>query len=183
MTKAISIPLPGAPGRLLYLPNDPGEAITPGNLMFVGWLRARHLDPAGDVVAVHDLGSGLVTDAGVAALVDDWFDGSADITTFNYHDSGTGTTAAAVGNTDLETPAGPSTRATGTKSQPSANQLRSVATITYTSTLSITEWGLFNQSARGAGSVMWDHRVFSAISVTDGDAVEFTYTLTVNSGG
>jgi hypothetical protein len=31
--------------------------------------------------------------------------------------------------------------------------------------------------------VMWDHKVFAAINVLNGDAIQFTYTLTVNSGG
>jgi len=127
----------------------------------------------------------VITDAGVAFLVDDWDAGGAttDITLMNFHDSGTGTTAEAVGDTDLVTPAGPTTRATGTKSQPAANQFRSVGTINYTGSLAITEHGVFNQSARGAGSVLWDRSVFAAINVVSGDAIEFTYTCTVSSGG
>lgn len=31
--------------------------------------------------------------------------------------------------------------------------------------------------------VMWDHKVFSAINVNSGDSIQFTYTLTINSGG
>lgn len=31
--------------------------------------------------------------------------------------------------------------------------------------------------------VMWDHKVFSAINVVSGDSIQFTYTLTINSGG
>lgn len=31
--------------------------------------------------------------------------------------------------------------------------------------------------------VLWDHKVFSAINVVNGDSIQFTYTLTVNSGG
>jgi len=31
--------------------------------------------------------------------------------------------------------------------------------------------------------VMWDHKVFAAINVVSGDAIQFTYQLTVNSGG
>lgn len=55
--------------------------------------------------------------------------------------------------------------------------------------------GWFTQAAQTAGStpgsteaftlrpVMWDHKVFSAINVANGDSIQFTYTLTVNSGG
>jgi hypothetical protein len=31
--------------------------------------------------------------------------------------------------------------------------------------------------------VMWDHKVFSAINVVSGDSIQFTYTVTINSGG
>lgn len=31
--------------------------------------------------------------------------------------------------------------------------------------------------------VLWDHKVFAAINVNSGDSIQFTYTLTVNSGG
>ena len=53
----------------------------------------------------------------------------------------------------------------------------------------------YNQSNGAAGStpgateafsvkpVMWDHKVFAAINVNNGDSIQFTYQLTVNSGG
>jgi hypothetical protein len=180
--KAISLRLPFHKGRLLWLPGDIGEAIRPGNLFFNGWLTARRRTT--ERIDDFDLGSGLVTDAGVAYMVDDFDNaaGGADISLFNYHDSGTGTTAAAVGDVDLVTPAGPTTRATGTRSQPAANQFRTVGTISYTGTLAITEWGLFTDATRGSDT-MWDRRVFSAINVVNGDSIEFTYTLTCSSGG
>lgn len=31
--------------------------------------------------------------------------------------------------------------------------------------------------------VMWDHKVFAAINVNSGDSIQFTYSLSVNSGG
>lgn len=31
--------------------------------------------------------------------------------------------------------------------------------------------------------VMWDHKVFSAINVANGDSIQFTYSLTISSGG
>lgn len=55
--------------------------------------------------------------------------------------------------------------------------------------------GWFTQAAGAAGStpgtteaytlrpVMWDHKVFSAINVANGDSIQFTYDLTVTSGG
>lgn len=126
------------------------------------------------------LGCRVVTNAGVAFLVDDWDDDTTDITTMNFHDSGTGSTAEAAGDTALDTQAGPTTRATGTKSQPSANVLQSVGTIAYTGTLAIVEHGLFNQSAQGG--TLWDRTVFSAINVGNGDSIQFTYQCTLTAG-
>lgn len=125
----------------------------------------------------------VVTNAGVAFLVDDWDNSATDITTMTYHDSGTGTNAENVTDTDLQTAAGPTTRATGTKSQPSAPVLQTVGTITYSGTLAITEHGIFNQAARGGGTVLWDRSVFTAINVVSGDSIQFTYACTVNAGG
>lgn len=127
------------------------------------------------------LSTNVVTDAGVAFMVDDWDNNTTDITNFNFHDSGTGTTAEAASQTTLVTQAGPTTRATGTKSQPAANQIRTVGTINYTGALAITEHGLFDQAAQGG--TLWDRSLFSAINVGNGDSIQFTYTLTINAGG
>jgi hypothetical protein len=126
---------------------------------------------------------GLVVTGGANFLATDMASGQASprISSMNYHDSGTGTTAATSTDSGLQTQAGPTTRAAGTQSNPAANQYRSVGTISYTTSLAITEWGLFNQSAQGG--TMWDHRVFSAINVNSGDSIQFTYTLTINAGG
>jgi hypothetical protein len=55
--------------------------------------------------------------------------------------------------------------------------------------------GWFTQAAMTNGStpgntetyvirpIMWDHKVFSAINVVNGDSIQFTYQLTVSSGG
>ena len=127
--------------------------------------------------------SGLVVTGGASFLATDMASGQASprISAMNFHDSGTGTTAATSTDSGLQTQAGPATRATGTQSNPVTNQYRTVATIAYTGTLAITEWALFNQSAQGG--TMWDRRVFSAINVVNGDSIQFTYTLTVNAGG
>lgn len=124
----------------------------------------------------------VVTTAGVNFMVDDWDADTLNISDLNFHDSGTGVTAAAIGDTNLQTPAGPTTRATGTKSQPSANVIRSVGTITYTGTLAITEWGLFDNATRGTDN-LWDRKVFTAVNVVNTDAIQFSYNLTISSGG
>jgi hypothetical protein len=127
--------------------------------------------------------AGLVTTAGANFLAADMIAGLATprISGMNYHDSGTGSVAAAIGDTVLGTQAGPATRATGTQSNPIAGQYQSVGTINYTGSLAITEWGLFNQAAQGG--TLWDRRVFAAINVANGDSIQFTYQLTVTAGG
>lgn len=122
----------------------------------------------------------VVTDAGVAHLVSQWMGGTENIANFNVHANGAGTTAEAVTNTALVTEH--ETRVAGLKTSPNPNQMRTVATINQTGTQAITEHGLFN-STTVAGSILWDRSVFSAINVQNGDAIEFTYTLTVNAGG
>lgn len=133
------------------------------------------------------LSTKLITDAGVAFLVDDWDNDATDITTMHFHGCGTGVAAEAVGDTALGTESTTAlnpdnTRATGTESQPAANQLRTVGTLTFDATAAITEHGIFSQSATGGGT-LWDRSVFSAINVVNLDSIQFTYTCTVSSGG
>lgn len=153
----------------------------------VAQLEARLIRADGLIVDYGILSRRVVTDAGVAYLVDDWDNSATDLTNFNYHGCGTGTTAEAAGDTALVTESTTvlnpdSTRATGTKSQPAANQLRSVGTSSFDGSAAITEHGLFSQAATGGGT-LWDRSVFSAINVASGDSIQWTYTCTVNSGG
>ena len=120
----------------------------------------------------------VITDAGVAFLVDDWDLGTTEISNMNFHGNGTGAVAEAVGDTALGTEV--ETRAAGTKSQPAANQLRTIGTIAITATRAITEHGTFSASTVGT---LWDRSVFTAINVVNGDSIQYTYTCTVNSGG
>lgn len=133
------------------------------------------------------LGTKSITDAGVAFLVDDWDNSVTDLTTMNFHGSGTGTNAENVTDTALQTESTTalnpdSTRATGTRSQPAANQYRSVGTLTYDAVTAVTEHGILSQAATGGGT-LWDRTVFTAINVASGDSIQFTYTCTVSSGG
>jgi hypothetical protein len=131
--------------------------------------------------ALGTLSRRVVTDAGVAFLADDFFDASKDITTFDYHDSGTGVVAENVADTTLGTQAGPATRATGTASNPTAPVYRSVGTISYTGTLAIAEHGLFDQAAQGG--TLWDRSTHATINVVNLDSIQYTYSLTSVSGG
>lgn len=133
-----------------------------------------------------DLGSGLVTHAGVRLMSQDTAvtAGTATLAAMKYHGSGTGTTAATSTDTALQTAIGTTaTAGTNTNADASPNAtVTSTCTVSYTGTNAVTEWGLFN-SATLSGATMWDHKVFSAVNVTNGDSIAFTYTLTINAGG
>jgi hypothetical protein len=154
--------------RLLRIPTLYGQL----------WLRLRRAD--GSVLDYGLVSTRVVTTAFVNFVVDQLQTETSVFGDFKYHDSGVGTTAADVGDTDVETTDGES-RATGTQAEgASANIYKSVGTISYTTTKAITEHGLFNDAS--AGTLM-DRHVFSAINVVNGNAIEFTYQLTVTAGG
>lgn len=153
----------------------------------VGRLYASVIRRDGAIEHLGLLSTKVVTDAGVAYIVDDWDGGSNVIDNFNYHGCGTGTNAEAAGDTTLQTESTTAlnpdnTRATGTKSQPSANIARTVGTVTFDASAAITEHGIFSQAATGGGTLL-DRSVFSAINVASGDSIQFTYSLTFSSGG
>lgn len=232
------------------------------------------------LVGSRNLGSGLVTNIGVLALCGDsqWPQTSIQTGLFKllqFHASGIGATAAAISDFRIQTDStvGGQTPVAGTQvfthdQSGTVQRWVSVATIAYTGTEAVTEWGIFNNttlsrttgspltsitantatstgtaltaSAAGArgesqnvintgttarialitsnstsvftlsfsaasgwmvsttgviGStpggteaytlrpVMWDRKVFSAINVINGDSIQYTYTLTISSGG
>lgn len=224
-----------------------------------------------------NLGSGLVTNVGVLALANDFNlagPSGAPINTIklaNWHHTGTSATAAAATDIKIGTIStqGGQTPVAGAQSLISAANLQkyqTVATISFTGSEAVTEWGLLCGSAvssatgspatagtattatatgtpftassttvqglqqnilhdtsnatplwglilsnttsivtvpawykvsdgTAAGTtpantdvfvtrpVMWDHKVFAAINVVSGDSIQFTYQLTVVSGG
>jgi len=147
----------------------------------LGQLEARLVRSDGRVIDFGVVSRRVVTDAGVGYLVDAWDAGT--VIAFNFHASGTGTTAEAAGQTALTTEAAAITdRATGTKSQPAANQLQSQATQNFTGAGAITEHGLFSVVTESSG-VLWDRSQFAALNVANGDSIQWTYTCTLNSGG
>lgn len=94
---------------------------------------------------------------------------------------GTGTTAAAVGDTALQTEAAPTSgggRVVGTESRVTTtvtnDTYQVVGTVTATSSLAITEAGIFDATS---GGNMLIHSVFSAVNVSSGDSIQFTFGL------
>lgn len=279
--KSKIIHLPFGAGRLLVAHELRGAAVRAGGIEFGTNLKVD-LFRKGIWEGSRDLGSGLVTNVGVLALANDfgWSATNALNSLFakmKYHASGTGATAAAATDIKLQTPSanGGQTPVAGTQVLISAANLQkyqSVATISYTGSEAVTEWGFFAYgstlpavtalsdatgspfTAGGATSgtvtgtpltassatvmgqqlsifentngtrvdwglvtgnttsvitvpawyktadgtagsapvnadtyvirpIMWDHKVFSAINVANGDSIQFTYSLTISSGG
>lgn len=134
----------------------------------------------------------LFTNAGRDEVIDEFDAATAagfDLTTFNFHGIGTGTTAAAAGDTALQTELTTeynpnSTRATGVQSQPTSDVYRSVATNTIDSgTPAVTEAGLLSQAATGGG-VLLERYVFAAVNLVgaNGDGIQTTMNLTMTAG-
>lgn len=145
-------------------------------------LSIRLIKATGEIINYGVVGYRVVTSAGVAFLVDDWDDDTTDITNMNYHASGTDNTAENSSDTALGAESTTITdRATGTKTQPSANVLQSVGTQSYTGSGAIVEHGLLSVVTEGSGT-LWDRTVFSTINVGNGDSIEFTYQCTITAG-
>lgn len=144
-----------------------------------GELRARLIKADGRVINYGLLGCRVVTTAFVNYMVDQLQTETSTWGDFDYHDSGVGGTAEAVGDTGIETTDGEA-RVEGSQTEGgSANVYRSVGTISYTTTKAIVEHGLFNDLTAGT---LLDRTVFSTINVSNGDSIQFTYDLTVTAG-
>lgn len=128
----------------------------------------------------------VITNNGVAFIVDA-MQNLVELENMNFHGCGTGVTAEAVGDSALVTESTTilnpdSTRATGTRNEPSANILRTVGVVTFDGSGAITEHGLFSQAATGGG-VLFDRSVFSAVNVVSGESIQFEYSVTFTAGG
>lgn len=150
-----------------------------GLAVMYGKLEAVLRRADGSVIRYGVLDYRVVTTAFVSFVVDQLQTESSLFGDFKYHDAGVGTTAAAVGDTTIETTDGES-RATGTQTESSATVYQSVGTVSYTTTKAVTEHGLFNDATTGT---LMDRTVFSAINVVSGDSIQFTYSLTIAAGG
>jgi len=113
------------------------------------------------------------------------------VATWKYHGIGTGATAAAEGDTALQTELTTqynpdNQRALGTQTNNGNSIYRTVGTNTVDASAAITEWGLFNRlssAAVGQGNgvvdTIWSRIVFSAVNLSSGDSLQTTYDLTI----
>lgn len=158
---------------------------TMGLVVIRSELSLIHIDKQGKKTDYGVVSRHVVTDAGVAAIVNGFLN-TVELETFNYHGSGTGGTAESAGQTALVTECTTAlnpdnTRPTGTQSAPSANIYRSVGTATYDAGAAVTEHGVFTQAATGGGTML-DRSLFSAVNVVSGESIQFQYSLTFPSG-
>lgn len=116
-----------------------------------------------------------VTDEGLALIT-----ASLAASTYKYVGWGTGTNAAAHGDTALQTPAAPA-RTSGTQTQQQTtvanDTYQVVASITAGGTVAITELGLFDAAGTGSpptGGNLFLREQFDALNLVANDAVSFT---------
>ena len=156
---------------------------------FLGFLHLAKILRDGTRVELGLANARVVTTAWVNFLVDSMQDAESNlIDLFIYHGIGTGSTAEAAGDTDIETELTTqyqtnNTRATGTATEgASANIYRSVGTNQVDAAVAITEHGLLNNATVGSGTLL-DRTVFSVVNLASGESLQSTYELTVSAGG
>ncbi len=167
------------PARIAIMKFFGGEAVGVVHAALYG----RVMRGDGTIVDYGLLGRHLVVTAGKNYIAST-FDNTAEPENAKYHGYGTGTGAAAAGDTALGTEftteyVTNSTRPTGTQAHSSATYT-TVGTFAPDSggTLAVTEWGLFTANA---STTLIDRQVFSAVNLvsTNGDSLATTYVLTI----
>lgn len=124
----------------------------------------------------------LVTNAGKAGAASR-LNGAGSEAAFTYIAIGTGTTAAAAGDTTLETEitTGGGERASATASRVTTDvtndTARLVNTFNFTSTFAVTEAGVLNAASSG---VLLNRQVFTAVNVVNGDSLQITIDVDVD---
>ena len=121
----------------------------------------------------------LITNAGFAGMAS-VCNGSGAEAAFTYIATGTGTTAADVTDTTLETELAVSglSRAAATASRITKDVTNDTAQLskefTVTGTAAVTESGVLNAASTGT---LLCHQIFSAINVVDGDTLTITWKI------
>lgn len=124
----------------------------------------------------------MITNAGLAGGASR-INGAGSEAAFTYLAVGVGTTAAAAGDTALETEITDSglSRANATASRTTTTQTNDTATLIHTWTVTgskaITECGILNAASTGT---LLARQVFSAVNVVNGDSLQVTYDVAVS---
>lgn len=128
--------------------------------------------------------SNLVVSAGKAGMASR-LNGDGAEAAFTYIALGTGTTAAAAGNTTLETETSASglARAAGTASRVTTSVTNDTARLAKTFTnasggnVAVTESGVLNAASTGT---LLSRQVFSAVNVANGDSLAITWNFQIS---
>lgn len=140
-----------------------------------GRLFLRLFDPSGQLKDCR-LVANLVVDAGKALIIDRLQGVGGPPAVPDYQAVGTGATAAAAGDTALQTEIG--TRVQGTLSQPTALTDRLVSTFAAgNGTGTITESGRLNAAAAGT---LLARQTFGAITKAAGDSLLITHDIVIS---
>lgn len=160
----------------------------PNRLNAIGYLWLSRVTNTGEVEDYGLVSCRVVTDAGVQFIVDA-FQNLTELENMKYHAVGTSTSAEAATQTALGTElttqySTANTRPTGTLGEKSgdAKTYETTATITVSSSVAITEHGIFSTATTGTG-VLLDRSQFAAVNLASGESLQATYQLTFPSGG
>jgi len=166
--------------RIIPISILPSLFLRQGKIGFNSRLSARVIiRPDGKIINLGIISQKCVTDDFAEFLVTKLI-AAGNINLFEWHDAGIGTNAEDATDSALQTPWG-GARVEGTQVEgASANIYRTVAIIEFTSAKDITEHGIFSAATSG---ILADRSAFSAIGVDTNVSIEFTYELTINSGG
>lgn len=150
-------------------------------LKMTGTIKAIVRDKAGKIKEEREI-KNLITSAGKAALAGLLL---TDVggTAFDYIAIGTGTNAAAAGDTTLQTEASTNgaSRVAGTGTRVTTSVTNDTAQLvcswTFSGSFAITEAGIFNASSNGT---LLARQVFSAINVASGDTLTITWQVQIS---
>ncbi len=139
----------------------------------VGTVMLKLFTPEGGLTQV-SMGANLVVTTGKNAVIDRLQAASPAV--HDYQAIGTGNTAAAAGDTALQTEVG--TRVQGTLSQPAATTDRLVSTFAAgNGTAALTETGRLNAASTGN---LFARQVFATINKGAGDSLQVTHDITIS---
>lgn len=148
-----------------------GKAVDP--IRATGTVLLQLFNSAGELIDVR-AGANLVVDTGKAAVIDRLQAASPAV--HDYQAIGTGNTAAASGDTALQTETG--TRVQGTLSQPAATTDRLVSAFAAANgTGALTETGRLNASSSGN---LFARQVFSVVNKGASDTFTVTHDITIS---
>lgn len=166
----------------MFQENFIAKALLKLNILNPLWINspaAKYLSPLFGTWATEKVIGNLITNAGFA-LAAGLLNGSGTPAAATYIAVGTGTTAAAVTDTALQTETATSglSRAAGTVSLVTTTVTNDTAQIlksfSVTGTVAVTESGVLNAASTGT---LLCHQVFTAINVVSGDTLQVTWKI------